>query len=69
MWLADDDQAAEIERKEAELAALEAAQPEKVGKKTKGKKRKADGAAGGGSLEDLYHEGMYPLLIPCIDEY
>jgi DNA helicase INO80 len=69
MWLADDDQAAEIERKEAELAALEAAQPEKVGKKSKGKKRKADGAAGGGSLEDLYHEGMHPLLNSCIDEY
>lgn len=53
MWLVDDDEAAEIERKEAEMAAIEAAQPEK-GKKAKGKKRKADGA---GSLEDLYHEG------------
>ena len=47
----------EIERKEAEMAALEASQPEKPGKKGKGKKRKADGGAGGGSLEDLYHEG------------
>jgi DNA helicase INO80 len=61
MWLVDDDEAAEIERKEAEMAALEASQPEKPGKKGKGKKRKADGGAGGGSLEDLYHEGMYHL--------
>jgi superfamily II DNA/RNA helicase len=61
MWLVDDDEAAEIERKEAEMAALEASQPEKPGKKGKGKKRKADGGAGGGSLEDLYHEGMHHL--------
>jgi DNA helicase INO80 len=57
MWLVDDDEAAEIERKEAELAAIEAKEPEK-GKKAKIKKRKAD-AANGGSLEDLYHEGMH----------
>ncbi|KAG0652053.1 Chromatin-remodeling ATPase INO80 [Hyphodiscus hymeniophilus] len=56
MWLVDDDEAAEIERKEKELAEIEAAMPEK-GKKKGGKKRKAE--AGGGSLEDLYHEGMY----------
>ena len=60
MWLVDDDEAAEIERKEAEMAALEATQPEK-GKKKGGKKRKADGG-GGGSLEDLYHEGMFTCL-------
>jgi DNA helicase INO80 len=53
MWLVDDDEAAEIERKEAELAAQEAKEPEK-GKKSKGKKRKAEAS---GSLEDLYHEG------------
>ncbi|KAF4632347.1 hypothetical protein G7Y89_g5782 [Cudoniella acicularis] len=53
MWLVDDDEAAEIERKEAEIAAQEAKEPA-VAKKTKGKKRKADA---GGSLEDLYHEG------------
>lgn len=53
MWLVDDDEAAEIERKEAEIAAQEATQPEK-GKKGKGKKRKAEAS---GSLEDLYHEG------------
>jgi DNA helicase INO80 len=57
MWLVDDDEAAEIERKEAEMAEKEAKEPEK--KKGKGKKRKAE--AGGGSLEDLYHEGMRPL--------
>lgn len=56
MWLVDDDEAAEIERKEAEMAALEATQPEKPGKKARGKKKKAEGGAGG-SLEDLYHEG------------
>jgi len=54
MWLVDDDEAAEIERKEAELAAQEAKEPEKV-KKRGGRKRKVDAA---GSLEDLYHEGM-----------
>ncbi|KUJ12768.1 putative DNA helicase INO80 [Mollisia scopiformis] len=53
MWLVDDEEAAEIERKEAEIAAEEAKMPEK-GKKGKGKKRKAEA---GGSLEDLYHEG------------
>jgi DNA helicase INO80 len=50
MWLADDDQAAEIERKEAEIAAAEAKEP--AGKKKTSKKRKADV-----SLDDMYHEG------------
>ncbi|CAG8980418.1 hypothetical protein HYALB_00003983 [Hymenoscyphus albidus] len=54
MWLVDDDEAAEIERKEAELASQQEKEPV-VTKKGKGKKRKAD--PGGGSLEDLYHEG------------
>ncbi|KAH7360833.1 SNF2 family N-terminal domain-containing protein [Rhexocercosporidium sp. MPI-PUGE-AT-0058] len=53
MWLVDDDEAAEIERKEAELAAQEAAAPPEKAKK-RGKKRKAEAS---GSLEDLYHEG------------
>lgn len=52
MWLADDDQAAEIERKEAELAAQEAKDGEKGGKK-KGKRRRVEER----SLEELYHEG------------
>ncbi|KAG4424987.1 putative DNA helicase ino80 [Cadophora malorum] len=55
MWLVDDDEAAEIERKEAELAAQEANAPPQEKAKKRGKKRKAE--AGGGSLEDLYHEG------------
>lgn len=58
MWLVDDEEAAEIERKEKELAEIEASQPEK-GKKKGGRKRKAEGGVGGGSLEDLYHEGMF----------
>jgi DNA helicase INO80 len=72
MWLVDDEEAAEIERKEAELAEKEKEMPEKV-RKGKGRKRK-DGAGGGaGSLEDLYHEGMsffpsnlspYPNYLP-----
>ncbi|KAH6719705.1 putative DNA helicase INO80 [Leptodontidium sp. MPI-SDFR-AT-0119] len=53
MWLVDDDEAAEIERKEAELAAQEASAPPEKAKK-RGKKRKVEAS---GSLEDLYHEG------------
>lgn len=62
MWLADDEQAAEIERKEAEIAALEAkgeGPSATAAKKGRGKKRKADTA---GSLEELYHEGMFSSL-------
>ncbi|KAI9837481.1 MAG: putative DNA helicase ino80 [Sarea resinae] len=50
MWLADDDQAAEIERKEAEMAAAEAKEP--PGRKKAPKKRRADV-----SLDEMYHEG------------
>jgi len=57
MWLVDDDEAAEIERKEAEMAAIEATQPEKKGRKKAAAKKKDVG----GSLEDLYHEGLSPL--------
>ncbi|TVY34135.1 putative DNA helicase [Lachnellula subtilissima] len=53
MWLVDDEEAAEIERKEAEIAAQEAKE-QPTGKKAKGKKRKIEAS---GSLEDLYHEG------------
>jgi chromatin-remodeling ATPase INO80 len=53
MWLADDDQAAEIERKEAELAEKEAKEEGKGGRKGKSKKRKAEAA----SLDEMYHEG------------
>jgi DNA helicase INO80 len=51
MWLADDDQAAEIERKEAEMAAAEASAPPARKRKATAKKR-ADM-----SLDDMYHEG------------
>ncbi|KAF2854405.1 hypothetical protein T440DRAFT_465374 [Plenodomus tracheiphilus IPT5] len=49
MWLVDDDQAAEIEKKEAELAEQEKNAP--PGKKRKNKKRVE------ANLDDMYHEG------------
>lgn len=52
MWLADDEQAAEIEKKEAELAEREKEAPAAVGKKKKGGRKRADM-----SLDDMYHEG------------
>ena len=63
MWLADDDQAAEIEKKEAEMAAAAAeasanANGPGVGRKRKGgqqqQRKKADM-----SLDDMYHEGKF----------
>ncbi|QSZ30479.1 hypothetical protein DSL72_000033 [Monilinia vaccinii-corymbosi] len=55
MWLVDDEEAAEIERKEAEQLKYEAENPTASRKgRGKGKKTKE---GGGGSLEDLYHEG------------
>ncbi|KAF2263917.1 helicase SWR1 [Lojkania enalia] len=48
MWLADDEQAAEIEKKEAEIAEAEKNAP--PGKKRKRKKLET-------SLDDMYHEG------------
>jgi DNA helicase INO80 len=53
LWLADDDQAEEIEKRERELAEQEAKDPN-FGKK----KKKASKKAASGSLEELYHEGM-----------
>ncbi|KAF2630314.1 helicase SWR1 [Macroventuria anomochaeta] len=49
MWLVDDEQAAEIEKKEAELAEQEKNAP--PGKKRKSKKRVE------ANLDDMYHEG------------
>jgi DNA helicase INO80 len=49
MWLADDDQAAEIEKKEAEMAEAEKNAPQ--GKK-RNKKKKVEA-----SLDEMYHEG------------
>jgi chromatin-remodeling ATPase INO80 len=54
MWLVDDDQAAEIERKEAELAEQEKNAP--PGKKRKSKKRVE------ANLDDMYHEGELQLV-------
>ncbi|OAG05683.1 uncharacterized protein CC84DRAFT_1164150 [Paraphaeosphaeria sporulosa] len=50
LWLADDEQAAEIEKKEAELAEAEKNAP--AGKKRKRTKKVAEA-----SLDDMYHEG------------
>lgn len=52
MWLADDDQAAEIEKKEAEIAEKEAKDPAAAKKAKKAAKKKVDL-----SLDDMYHEG------------
>ena len=61
LWLADDDQAAEIEKKEAELAAREASAPP-------ARKRRAGAAAARkraeASLDDMYHEGASSLCVP-----
>ncbi|KAF1346725.1 SNF2 family DNA-dependent ATPase domain-containing protein [Delphinella strobiligena] len=50
LWLADDDQAAAIERKEAEMAEQEAKEPNKTKKKKAPKKKEV-------SMDALYHEG------------
>jgi DNA helicase INO80 len=59
MWLADDEQAEMIERREKEL--LESGEYDKIQKKRGGKrKRGGEGGAGGGaavSLDEMYHEG------------
>ena len=64
MWLADDDQAAEIEKKEAELAEAEAKDP------NKSKKRKAPAAKKKEvSMDDMYHEGeQYRTLLEAHQE-
>lgn len=56
MWLVDDEQAAEIEKKEAELAEQEKNAP--PGKKRKNKKRIE------ANLDDMYHEGKSPITHP-----
>lgn len=52
MWLADDEQAEMIERREKEL--LESGEYDKQQKKKGGKRRKAENSA---SLDEMYHEG------------
>jgi len=57
MWLADDEQAELIERREKEL--LESGEYDKIQKKRGGKrKRVAEGATV--SLDEMYHEGEWP---------
>ena len=65
MWLADDDQAAELEKKEKEAAD----KPEEEGKPKKISKKAAAAAAAAGrrkrgelSLDDMYHEGKCQML-------
>jgi DNA helicase INO80 len=55
MWLVDDEQAAEIEKKEAELAEAEKNAP--PGKKRNKKKRVE------ANLDDMYHEGEFTHFI------
>ncbi|KAL8820904.1 MAG: hypothetical protein Q9191_007419 [Dirinaria sp. TL-2023a] len=50
LWLADDDQAEMIERKEKEVAEKEGESGKKKGKKSGGRKKDV-------SLDDMYHEG------------
>ncbi|KAK0735368.1 SNF2 family N-terminal domain-containing protein [Apiosordaria backusii] len=52
MWLADDEQAEMIERREKEL--LESGEYDKIQKKRGGKRKRADAPT---SLDEMYHEG------------
>lgn len=54
MWLADDDQAAEIEKKEAEMAEAEKNAP--PGRKRKKRRPEA-------SLDEMYHEGKISITL------
>ena len=57
LWLADDEQAEMIEKKEKEVAEKEGEGGKKKGKKVGGRKKDV-------SLDDMYHEGMSPPLSP-----
>jgi chromatin-remodeling ATPase INO80 len=63
MWLADDDQAAEIEKKEKEMEELEKQNPGSTSKKRgRGVKKSKEV-----NLDDMYHEGepiLQPLSMP-----
>lgn len=59
LWLADDEQAEMIERREKEL--LESGEYDKVAKKRGGKRKRGGDTEGAGvSLDEMYHEGKYP---------
>lgn len=62
MWLADDDQAAEIEKKEAEIAEKEAKDPVAAKRVKKAAKKKVDM-----SLDDMYHEGEHFSTNECLE--
>ncbi|KAL2166028.1 hypothetical protein VTG60DRAFT_3433 [Thermothelomyces hinnuleus] len=55
MWLADDEQAEMIERREKEL--LESGEYDKIQKKRGGKRKRGGDGAAALSLDDMYHEG------------
>ena len=63
MWLADDEQAAEIEKKEAEIANDPKAQ------QAAAKKRKAAARKKEVNLDDMYHEGELCLSQCCDEEF
>ena len=60
MWLADDDQAEEIERREKEL--LESGELDKIQKK-RGGKRKRNAEGHDVSFDVMYHEGKYSSIV------
>jgi len=59
LWLADDDQAEMIEKKEQEIAA-------KAEDGKKGGKKKVAGKKKEMNLDDMYHEGNLVHFLPCI---
>lgn len=61
MWLADDEQAEMIERREKEL--LESGEYDKATKK-RGGKRKRGGEKANVSLDEMYHEGQFNYIHP-----
>ena len=68
MWLADDDQAAEIEKKEAEMAAAAAEASANSngavgGRKKKGGQQQQQRKKADMSLDDMYHEGKFTSYI------
>ena len=63
MWLADDEQAELIEKREREM--LQSGELEKT--KKKGKRKKPAGEATGVSLDDMYHEGEFDTSSLTLD--
>ncbi|KAK0727502.1 INO80-like protein [Lasiosphaeria miniovina] len=59
MWLADDEQAELIERREKEL--LESGEFDKLQKKKGGKRKRVAESGADVSLDEMYHEGEFPI--------